>query len=109
VLNASVIDARGRQCYKIVTEAPQPHRTVYYDVHRRTFALIDWAGGRPTVEMPGLLPRQALRNWLHTAPDRLYVPFRPTFYVYCFPPFFFFCCLLIPTWICRSFLMRYRR
>lgn len=75
VLNASVVDARGRQCYRIVTDAPQqPQRTVYYDSHRRTVALIDWAGGaRPTVEMPGLLPRQALRSWLHTGPDRAYV------------------------------------
>ncbi|KAH9989615.1 hypothetical protein BJV77DRAFT_948219 [Russula vinacea] len=71
VLNASVVDARGRQCYKIVTDAPQqPQRTVYYDMHRRTVALIDWAGVRPSVEMPGLLPRQALRSWLRTGPDR---------------------------------------
>ncbi|KAI9509325.1 hypothetical protein F5148DRAFT_1275339 [Russula earlei] len=63
VLNASVLDARGRQCYKI-------HRTVYYDADGRTVALVDWAGASPSVEMPGLLPRQALRSWLHTAPDR---------------------------------------
>jgi hypothetical protein len=75
VLNASVVDARGRQCHKIVTDAPQqPQRTVYYDNHRRTVALIDWTGVRPSVEMPGLLPRQALRSWLHTGPDRAYVP-----------------------------------
>jgi hypothetical protein len=75
VLNASVVDARGRQCYKIITDAPQqPQRTTYYDSHRRTVALIDWAGGvRPSVEMPGLVPRQELRSWLHTAPDRAYV------------------------------------
>ena len=74
VLNASVVDARGRQCYRIVTDAPQqPQRTVYYDNHRRTVALIDWTGVRPSVEMPGLLPRQALRSWLHTGPDRAYV------------------------------------
>jgi hypothetical protein len=74
VLNASVVDARGRQCYKIVTDAPQqPQRTVYYDSHRRTVAIVDWAGSRPSVEMPGLLPRQALRSWLHTGPDRAYV------------------------------------
>ena len=74
VLNASVVDARGRQCYKIVTDTPQqPQRTVYYDSHRRTVAVVDWAGSRPTVEMPGLLPRQALRSWLHTGPDRAYV------------------------------------
>ncbi|KAH9996700.1 hypothetical protein BJV74DRAFT_282029 [Russula compacta] len=70
VLNASVIDVRGRQCYKIVTDASQPHRTVYYDTHRRTVALIDWAGAQPSVEMPGLLPRQALRSWLRTASNR---------------------------------------
>jgi hypothetical protein len=74
VLNASVVDARGRQCYKIVTDAAQPNRTVYYDVHRRTVALVDWAGPRTAVEMPGLLPRQALRSWLQTASDRAYVP-----------------------------------
>ena len=74
VLNASVVDARGRQCYKIVTDTPQqPQRTVYYDSHRRTVAIVDWAGNRPSVEMPGLLPRQALRSWLHTGPDRAYV------------------------------------
>jgi hypothetical protein len=74
VLNASVVDARGRQCYKIVTDTPQqPQRTVYYDAHRRTVAIVDWAGSRPSVEMPGLLPRQALRSWLHTGPDRAYV------------------------------------
>jgi hypothetical protein len=34
--------ARGRQCYLIVTDAPQqPQRTVYYDNHRHTVALID--------------------------------------------------------------------
>ncbi|KAH9956215.1 hypothetical protein BC827DRAFT_1139961 [Russula dissimulans] len=72
VLNASVLDARGRQCYKIGTDAARPHRTVYYDAHRRTVALIDWAGAGAcsSVEMPGLLPRQPLRNWLHTASDR---------------------------------------
>jgi len=73
VLNASVIDARGRQCYKIVTDPAQPHNTAYYDVHRRTVALVDWAGSRPTVEMPGLLPRQPIRTWLQTASDRAYV------------------------------------
>lgn len=74
VLNASVVDARGRQCFKIVTDTPQqPQRTVYYDAQRRTVAIVDWAGSRPSVEMPGLLPRQALRNWLHTGPDRAYV------------------------------------
>lgn len=74
VLNASVVDARGRQCYKIATDAPQqPQRTVYYDHHRRTVALIDWTGTRPSVEMPGLVPRQALRSWLHTGADRAYV------------------------------------
>ena len=74
VLNASVVDARGRQCYKIVTDMPQqPQRTVYYDAHRRTVAIVDWAGSRPSVEMPGLLPRQALRSWLQTGPDRAYV------------------------------------
>jgi hypothetical protein len=74
VLNASVVDARGHQCYKIVTDQAQPHRTTYYDVHRRTVAIVDWAGPRSAVEMPGLLPRQALRTWLHTASDRAYVP-----------------------------------
>jgi hypothetical protein len=73
VLNASVVDARGRQCYKIATDQAQPHRTTYYDVHRRTVAIVDWAGSRSTVEMPGLLPRQALRTWLRTASDRAYV------------------------------------
>ena len=34
--------ARDRQRYLIVTDAPQhPQRTVYYDNHRRTVALID--------------------------------------------------------------------
>jgi hypothetical protein len=75
VLNASVVDARGYQCYKIVTDAPQqPQRTVFYDMYRRTVALIDWAGVRPSVEMPGLLPRQTLRRWLRAGPDRAYVP-----------------------------------
>jgi hypothetical protein len=75
VLNASVVDARGRQWYKIVTDTPQqPQRTVYYDAQRRTVAIVDWAGSRPGVEMPGLLPRQALKTWLHTGPDRAYVP-----------------------------------
>jgi hypothetical protein len=84
VLNASVVDARGRQCYKIVTDASQPNRTVYYDVHRRTVALVDWAGPRTAVEMPGLLPRQALRSWLHTASDRAYVPPLPAIFVIVF-------------------------
>jgi hypothetical protein len=83
VLNASVIDARGRQCYKIVTDQSQPHRTAYYDVHRRTVALVDWAGSMPAVEMPGLLPRQPIRTWLQTASDRAYVPTR------LLPPVFF--------------------
>lgn len=74
MLNATVIDARGRQCYKIITDAAQPHRTTYYDAHRRTVALVDWsrAGGHPhpSVEMPGLLPRQPIRSWLRASPDR---------------------------------------
>jgi hypothetical protein len=74
VLNASVVDARGRHCYKIVTDPSQPQRTAYYDVHRRTVALVDWAGSMPAVEMPGLLPRQPIRSWLQTASDRAYVP-----------------------------------
>lgn len=81
VLNASVVDARGRQCYKIVTDQSQPQRTAYYDVHRRTVAVVDWAGSMPAVEMPGLLPRQPIRTWLQTASDRAYVPLRPR------PPF----------------------
>jgi len=77
VLNASVVDARSRQCYRIVMDAPQqPQRTVYYDNHRRTVVLIDWTGVRPSVEMPGLLPRQALRSWLHTGPDRAIMEIR---------------------------------
>ena len=84
VLNASVVDARGRQCYKIATDTPQqPQRTVYYDAQRRTVGIVDWAGSRPSVEMPGLLPRQALRSWLHTGPDRAYVYSPPEA-----PPFF---------------------
>ena len=91
VLNASVVDARGRQCYKIVTDASQPNRTVYYDVHRRTVALVDWAGPRTAVEMPGLLPRQALRSWLHTASDRAYVPpSKPFLSLSFFSPLFYF-------------------
>ncbi|KAH9973740.1 hypothetical protein BGW80DRAFT_1171423 [Lactifluus volemus] len=74
MLNATVIDARGRPCYKIITDAAQPHRTTYYDAHRRTVALVDWsrAGGHPhpSVEMPGLLPRQQIRAWLRASPDR---------------------------------------
>jgi hypothetical protein len=93
ILNASVVDARGRQCYKIVTEASQPHRTTYYDAHRRTVALIDWtqAGGRPSVEMPGLLPRQALRSWLRTSSDRACVFGRRLFvWTVCSPPLWLF-------------------
>ncbi|KAI0301600.1 hypothetical protein B0F90DRAFT_1628398 [Multifurca ochricompacta] len=70
ILNASVVDARGRQCYSIVTAASQPHYTTYYDTHRRTVALVDWSGGPPSVEMPGLFPRRSLRSWLQTASDR---------------------------------------
>jgi hypothetical protein len=73
VLNASVVDGRGRQSHKIVTDQSQPQRTTYYDVHRRTVATVDWAGPRSMVEMPGLLPRQALRAWLQTTSDRAYV------------------------------------
>jgi len=79
VLNASVVDARGRQCYNIVTDPSQPYNTAYYNVHRRTIALVDWAGSRPTVEMPGLLPRHPIRTWLQTASDRAYVPLAPPF------------------------------
>lgn len=74
VLNASVVDARGRQCYKIMTERPeQPQRTVYYDGQRRTVGIVDWAASKPTVEMPGLVQLQALRSWLQTGQDRAYV------------------------------------
>jgi hypothetical protein len=80
ILNASVVDARGRHCFKIVTDASaQSHRTTFYDAHRRTVALIDWsspqAGGRPNVEMPGLFPRQNLRSWLRASSDRACVFF----------------------------------
>lgn len=70
ILNASIVDAQGRSCYRIITEPSQPHRTAYYDVHRRTVAVIDWSGERPTVEIPGLAPRQSIRNWLRAMPDR---------------------------------------
>ncbi|KAI9441235.1 hypothetical protein H4582DRAFT_1360026 [Lactarius indigo] len=70
ILNASVVDARGRSCYRIVTEQSQPHSTAYYDAHRRTVAVIDWSGARPNVEIPGLAPRQSIRSWLRAMPDR---------------------------------------
>jgi hypothetical protein len=70
ILNASVVDAHGRSCYKIVTDQSQPHSTAYYDARRRTVAVIDWSGARPSVEMPGLAPRQSIRSWLRAMPDR---------------------------------------
>ena len=74
LLNVSVVDARCRQYYRIVTDAPQQlQHTVYYDNRRCTVMLINWTGVRPGLEVPGLLPRQAMRSWLHTRPDRAYV------------------------------------
>ncbi len=73
ILNASVVDARGRSCYRIVTEPSQPHNTAYYDARRRTVAVVDWSGERPSVEVPGLAPRQSIRSWLRAMPDRAYV------------------------------------
>ncbi|KAF8273442.1 hypothetical protein EI94DRAFT_1233372 [Lactarius quietus] len=70
ILNASVVDARGRSCYRIVTEPSQPLSTAYFDVHRRTVAVVDWSGERPSVEIPGLAPRQSIRSWLRAMPDR---------------------------------------
>ena len=74
VLNASDVDACCRQYYRIVTDAPQQlQRAVYFDNRRHTVVLIDWTGVRPIVEIPRLLPRQALRSWLHSRPDHAYV------------------------------------
>ncbi|KAI0262542.1 hypothetical protein BC834DRAFT_828636 [Gloeopeniophorella convolvens] len=70
ILNASVVDARGRTCYSIVTDHAQPQRTAYYDAHRRTVALVDWSGTHANVEMPGLFARQSVRSWLRNASDR---------------------------------------
>lgn len=70
ILNASVVDARGRSCYRIVTEPSQPLSTAYYDVNRRTVAVVDWSGERPSVEIPGLAPRQSIRSWLRAMPDK---------------------------------------
>ncbi|KAH9177776.1 hypothetical protein EDB89DRAFT_1438872 [Lactarius sanguifluus] len=70
ILNATVVDTRGRSCYRIVTDPSQPHSTAYYDAHRRTVAVVDWSGARPSVEVPGLAPRQSICSWLRAMPDR---------------------------------------
>jgi hypothetical protein len=74
MLNTLVVNTCGCQCYKIVTDALQPNRTVYYNIHCRTVMLINWAGPQTAMEMLGLLPWQALQSWLHTALDHMYVP-----------------------------------
>lgn len=70
ILNASVVDAHGRSCHRIVTEQSRPHNTAYYDARRRTVAVIDWSGAHPSVEIPGLAPKQSIRSWLRATPDR---------------------------------------
>lgn len=70
ILNATVVDARGRSCYRIATEPSQPHSTTYYDARRRTVAVVDWSGAQPSVVIPGLAPRQSICSWLTAAPDR---------------------------------------
>ena len=73
ILNASVVDASARSCYRIATDPSQPHITTYYDVYRRTVAVIDWSGERPSVEIPGLTPRQFIGSWLRAMPDKAWV------------------------------------
>ncbi len=79
ILNSSVVDPRGRSCYKIVTEPSQRHSTAYYDSHRRTVAIIDWSGAQPSLEIPGLAPRQSIGSWLRAMPDRACVCHRSPF------------------------------
>lgn len=88
ILNASVVDARGRTCYRIVTEPSQPLSTTYFDVHRRTVAVVNWSGERPNVEIPGLAPRQSIRSWLRAMPDRACVVVRRSIVCACAYPCF---------------------
>src|SRR5712691_2576342 len=51
--------SRGRN-----RSVPEATARAGFTIHLRTVALVDcqWAGSRPTVEMPGLLPRQPIRT-----------------------------------------------
>ena len=88
ILNASVVDARGRSCYRIVTEPSQPLSTAYYDARRRTVAVVDWSGERPSVEIPGLAPKQSIRSWLRAMPDRACVVVGGSIVCACAHPYF---------------------
>lgn len=71
VLNASVVgpSPHSHTAFRIITDPAQPMRTIWRDSHRRTVAITDWEG-HAIVEMPGLFPRQPLRNWLRLSSDR---------------------------------------
>ncbi|KAI0066822.1 hypothetical protein BV25DRAFT_1819932 [Artomyces pyxidatus] len=71
ILNASVVGPpNGQSYFRILTDPAHPTRTSYQDAQRRTFAVVDWTSGRPTVEMPGLFARQSVRSWLQKSSDQ---------------------------------------
>ncbi|VDB88874.1 unnamed protein product [Peniophora sp. CBMAI 1063] len=69
ILNSTVVNPQGQAQMRVITE-PKPGRpTIWTDTSRRTVAFVDW-GHQPAIEIPGLLPRTAVRDWLRTSADR---------------------------------------
>ncbi|KAI0318526.1 hypothetical protein OF83DRAFT_1261700 [Amylostereum chailletii] len=66
ILNSTVLNPQGKSQFRVVTEAVPGRPTVWLDAHQRTIALLEWSS-QPVVEIPGLLPRTALKNWLRTS------------------------------------------
>lgn len=69
ILNSTVVNPQGQAQLRVITEARPGRPTIWTDSSRRTVAFVDW-GHQPSIEIPGLLPRTPVRDWLHTSTDR---------------------------------------
>ena len=69
ILNSTIVNPQGQAQMRVITE-PRPGRpTIWTDNSQRTVAFVDW-GHQPSIEIPGLLPRTPVRDWLRTSGDR---------------------------------------
>ena len=74
VLNSFVSDAHGRKHLRITTDSTEGGPTVWRDVtNQRAVALIDWSQKPPMIEIPGLLGRTAVHEWIPLCDDHTYV------------------------------------
>lgn len=74
VLNSLVLDAHGRKHLRISTDGADGSPTVWRDVtNQRAVALVDWSQKSPVIEIPGLLGRTTVHEWIPLCDDHTYV------------------------------------